>query len=91
MESEDRGMDDVISGGPCQIKEPGSLISIIINLDLLDIPWVLRAVLNDFILQDLKSSFCLFSSHLRYNNIGQSFCKVSLFCIIIYYKPYLKN
>lgn len=77
--SEDRGMDDMISGGPCQIKEPGSLISIIISLDLLDTPWVLGAVLNDFILQALKSSFCLFSSCLEYCNIRLSFSKLLFF------------
>lgn len=54
--SADRGMDDVISGGPCQIKDPGSLISIIIHLDLLDTPWVLRTVLNDFIFQALLAA-----------------------------------
>lgn len=77
--SEDRGMDDVISGGPCQIKEPGSLVSIIINLDLLDSPWVPQAVLNEFIFQALKSSCCLFSSCLKYCNIGPSFPKILFF------------
>lgn len=72
----------MISGGPCQIKEPGSLPSIIISLDLLDTPWALVTVLNDFILQALKSSVCLFTSCLEYCNIGLSFYKLSL-CFLL--------
>lgn len=29
--AEDRGMDGMIPGGPCQIQEPGSLISVIVG------------------------------------------------------------
>lgn len=80
--SEDRGIDDMISGGPCQIKEAGSLVSITISLDLWDAPWVLGAVLNDFTLQALKSSFCLFSSCLKYCSVGLRFYKLLFFLLL---------
>lgn len=74
----------MLSGEPCQIKGPGNLISVIISLDLLDTSWVLGAVLNDFILQALKSSFCLFSRCLKYYNIGLGFYKILLFLLLLF-------
>lgn len=65
-------------------QEPGNFISVIISLDLLDAPWVLGAVLNDFILQALKSSFCLFSSGLKYCNTGLSCNKLLLFFLLLF-------